>query len=192
MLKSIWVLSLPFAFFGLAFFMIGMAPLVSGLEGKKWIQGVAAGCYATASSSGSLFFALNFGDQGGAPVRSWVFRASIIQGTQVSLHDPRAKNDTADMHSASIHFFPLVLGRRAGQDERGGHCEYKSHRHEPGPHHHAWRRRRHLHVGRRERALPWFTRILSPISRPGARLPIRNLPAQDRAVVLHDGGTSRA
>ena len=85
-LKSIWVLSLPFAFFGLAFFMIGMAPLVSSSEGKEWIQGVAAGCYATASSSGSLFFALNFGDQGGAPVRSWVFRASIIQGTQVSPH----------------------------------------------------------------------------------------------------------
>ncbi|KAK3698923.1 hypothetical protein LTR37_016710 [Vermiconidia calcicola] len=80
--KSIWVLSLPFAFFGLAFFLIGMAPLVSGDESRRWIQSVAAGCYATASSSGSLFFALNFGDQGAAPVRSWVFRASVIQGIQ--------------------------------------------------------------------------------------------------------------
>ena len=61
-----------------------MAPLVSGDESRRWIQSVAAGCYATASSSGSLFFALNFGDQGAAPVRSWVFRASIIQGIQVS------------------------------------------------------------------------------------------------------------
>lgn len=59
-----------------------MAPLVQGVDDRKWIQNVAAGCYATASSAGSLYFALNFGDQGGAPVRSWVFRASIIQGTQ--------------------------------------------------------------------------------------------------------------
>lgn len=62
-----------------------MAPLVDGVDGKKWIQNVAAGCYATASSSGALFFALNFGDQGGAPVTSWVFRACVIQGTQVCL-----------------------------------------------------------------------------------------------------------
>ena len=66
-LRSVWVLSLPFVLYGTAFFLIGMAPFVSGYEGKKWIQNVAIACYATASSSGSLFFALNFGDQGGAP-----------------------------------------------------------------------------------------------------------------------------
>ena len=35
-----------------------------------------------ASSSGSIFFALNFGDEGGAPVKAWVYRACVIQGTQ--------------------------------------------------------------------------------------------------------------
>ena len=29
-----------------------------------------------------MFFALNFGDESGAPVTTWVFRACIIQGTQ--------------------------------------------------------------------------------------------------------------
>ena len=82
-LKSVYVLSIPFAFYGLAFFFIGAAPLVNSYHGKAWIQNIATGCYATASSSGSIFFALNFGDQGGAPVTSWVFRACVIQGTQV-------------------------------------------------------------------------------------------------------------
>jgi alpha-1,3-glucan synthase len=38
--------------------------------------------YAFASASGSIFFALNFGDEGGAPITSWVYRACVIQGTQ--------------------------------------------------------------------------------------------------------------
>ncbi len=83
--KSVYVLSIPFVFYGLAFFFVGLAPLVKGFSGRGWVQNVATGCYATASSSGSIFFALNFGDQGGAPVTSWVFRACVIQGTQVSL-----------------------------------------------------------------------------------------------------------
>ncbi|KAJ6046957.1 hypothetical protein N7444_008211 [Penicillium canescens] len=45
-------------------------------------RNVAAGVYAAASSSGSLFFALNFGDQGAIPVKDWMFRASLIQGIQ--------------------------------------------------------------------------------------------------------------
>ena len=82
--KSYWEITTPFAFYGLAFFWIGVAPLVSGSEAKKWIQNIATACYAAASSSGSIFFALNFGDQGGAPVTAWVFRACVIQGTQAS------------------------------------------------------------------------------------------------------------
>ena len=83
-MKSIWVLSLPFVFYGSAFFLIGMSPLVSGSEDRKWLHNVAAASYATASSSGSLFFALNFGDQGGTPVSTWCFRAGMIQGIQAS------------------------------------------------------------------------------------------------------------
>ncbi|KKY24110.1 putative alpha-glucan [Phaeomoniella chlamydospora] len=79
--KSVVSLSLPFFFYGLAFAMIGLAHYASG-GGRTWMQNVGTGFYAVASSSGSVFFALNFGDEGGAPVKSWVFRACVIQGTQ--------------------------------------------------------------------------------------------------------------
>ncbi|KAJ6136759.1 hypothetical protein N7497_012312 [Penicillium chrysogenum] len=49
---------------------------------RGWIQNVGSSLYAAASSSGSIFFALNFGDESGAPVKQWVFRACLIQGTQ--------------------------------------------------------------------------------------------------------------
>ena len=81
-LKSVYVLSLPFLFYGLAFFLVGVVPFVPSMSGRGWVQNVATGCYAIASSSGSIFFALNFGDQGGAPVVAWVYRACVIQGTQ--------------------------------------------------------------------------------------------------------------
>jgi alpha-1,3-glucan synthase len=80
--KSVFVLSTPFLFYSLAFLFLGVAPYAQTMSGRGWIQNIATGMYATASSSGSLFFALNFGDEGGAPVKSWVFRACIIQGTQ--------------------------------------------------------------------------------------------------------------
>jgi alpha-1,3-glucan synthase len=80
--KAVYVLSLPFAFYGFAFVLVGVAPFVEDRTGKGWVQNVATGCYAAASSSGAMFFALNFGDQGGAPVTSWMFRACVIQGTQ--------------------------------------------------------------------------------------------------------------
>lgn len=43
---------------------------------------VASGVYAIASSSGSLYFAMNFGDEGGSPVKAWIYRCCVIQGTQ--------------------------------------------------------------------------------------------------------------
>jgi alpha-1,3-glucan synthase len=63
-LKSVYVLSLPFLFYGLAFLFVGMSPFVSAGAGQDWLRNVATGMYVTASSSGSLFFALNFGDEG--------------------------------------------------------------------------------------------------------------------------------
>ncbi|KIV91342.1 hypothetical protein, variant [Exophiala mesophila] len=75
-------LSLPFFFYGLAFTLIGVAHYASTTNGRGWTQNVATGFYAVASSSGSIFFALNFGDEGGAHVKAWVFRACVIQGTQ--------------------------------------------------------------------------------------------------------------
>ncbi|EXJ62578.1 alpha-1,3-glucan synthase [Cladophialophora yegresii CBS 114405] len=75
-------LSLPFFFYGLAFLLIGAAHYGSSISSRGWIQNVGTGMYAVASSSGSIFFALNFGDEGGAQVKAWVFRACMIQGTQ--------------------------------------------------------------------------------------------------------------
>lgn len=81
-MQTVYVLSLPFLFYGLAFLLIGLAPLGSSVSGRGWIQNVATGFYALASSSGSIYFAVNFGDEGGAPVTAWTYRACVIQGTQ--------------------------------------------------------------------------------------------------------------
>ncbi|KAJ9317012.1 CAZyme family GH13 [Paecilomyces variotii] len=80
--KSVVCLSLPWLFYGLAFIFIGVAHFESNKFSRGWIQNVGTGLYAVASSSGSIFFALNFGDESGAPVKDWVFRACVIQGTQ--------------------------------------------------------------------------------------------------------------
>ena len=78
---SVISLSLPFLFYGIAFVLIGTAHYASPV-GREWIQNVGTGFYAMASSSGALFFSLNFGDEGGAQIKSWVFRACVIQGSQ--------------------------------------------------------------------------------------------------------------
>ena len=78
---SVLSLSLPFFFYGLAFILIGIAHYASP-SAVGWIQNIGTGFYALASSSGSLFFALNFGDEGGAHIKAWVFRACLIQGSQ--------------------------------------------------------------------------------------------------------------
>jgi alpha-1,3-glucan synthase len=81
-IPSVYCLTLPWFFYGGAFFILGMAPYGTSIVARGWIQNVATGFYALASSSGSLFFALNFGSEGGTPVKSWIFRACVVQGTQ--------------------------------------------------------------------------------------------------------------
>ncbi|KAJ5273224.1 hypothetical protein N7478_008349 [Penicillium angulare] len=80
--KSVLVLSVPWFLYGLAFLIIGLAHFEPNPFVRGWIQNIGSGVYAAASSSGSIFFALNFGDESGAPVKKWVFRACLIQGTQ--------------------------------------------------------------------------------------------------------------
>lgn len=79
---AVWCLSLPWVFYGLAFWLLAFAPYGSSTFATGWVQNVATGMYAVASSSGSLFFAQNFGSLGSAPVKDWAFRACAIQGTQ--------------------------------------------------------------------------------------------------------------
>ena len=81
-LKSVIVLSVPWLLYGLAFLIIGLAHFEPDLSSRAWIQNVGSAVYAAASSSGSIFFSLNFGDESSAPVKKWVFRACLIQGTQ--------------------------------------------------------------------------------------------------------------
>ncbi|KAK4539476.1 hypothetical protein LTR36_010912 [Oleoguttula mirabilis] len=77
-----YVMSVPFGFYGLAFVLVGLAPFIPAGGGRDWARNIATGVYAIASASGSLFFALNFGDEGGAPIKSWVYRACLVQGIQ--------------------------------------------------------------------------------------------------------------
>ncbi|KAB8236607.1 alpha-1,3-glucan synthase Ags3 [Aspergillus alliaceus] len=79
---ALLVLSLPWFIYSIAFIVIGISPFGATSLGRAWAQNVATGIYAAASSSGSLFFALNFGDQGAVPIKDWMFRASLIQGIQ--------------------------------------------------------------------------------------------------------------
>ncbi|KAK0625431.1 alpha-1,3 glucan synthase [Bombardia bombarda] len=80
--KSIYSLSLPWIFYGLAFLLIGAAPFFKDSDSRTWVQNVATGLYATGSSSGAIFFSFNFGDEGGSPVSTWIWRACVIQGIQ--------------------------------------------------------------------------------------------------------------
>lgn len=61
---SVYVLSLPWVFFGLAFFLIGL-PSVSSVfaHAHDGLANAATWAYAIASSAGFLFFGLNFGEE---------------------------------------------------------------------------------------------------------------------------------
>jgi alpha-1,3-glucan synthase len=60
----IWVLSLPWVFFGLAFFMIGLPSVNSSLApARRALSNAATCCYAIGSAAGFLFFGLNFGEE---------------------------------------------------------------------------------------------------------------------------------
>jgi alpha-1,3-glucan synthase len=50
--------------YGLAFLLVGLAGPIHDSVSRTWLQNVGTGLYSFASSSGSIFFALNFGDEG--------------------------------------------------------------------------------------------------------------------------------
>jgi len=64
MFQAKWVLATPFAAYGLAFFLLGLAPYAYTEYARGWVQNVATGFYAMASSSGAFYFSLNFGSEG--------------------------------------------------------------------------------------------------------------------------------
>jgi alpha-1,3-glucan synthase len=83
LLKAFHILSVPFLIYGVSLLLLGISPIfpASGMV-VSYLQYAATILYTVASASGSLYFALNFGDEGGSPVKAWVFRACVIQGTQ--------------------------------------------------------------------------------------------------------------
>lgn len=61
---SFWVLSAPWLFFGLGFFLIGLPSLTQSLHPAHTIlSSLATWCYAIASAAAFLFFGLNFGEE---------------------------------------------------------------------------------------------------------------------------------
>ncbi|KAL2146355.1 hypothetical protein VTI28DRAFT_4380 [Corynascus sepedonium] len=78
--KSVYALSAPWFFFGLAFLLIGVAPFIPDWRVANKIEDAATCFYAAGASCGALSFALNFGDEGGAPTRQWITRALTVSG----------------------------------------------------------------------------------------------------------------
>lgn len=62
--KSVYALTAPWVFFGLAFLFLGVAPFCADWRVEDVITDVATCFYAAGASSGALTFALNFGDEG--------------------------------------------------------------------------------------------------------------------------------
>lgn len=83
MRPSVYVLSIPWLIFGIAFFLIGFPSLYGPFTApRQWITRVATWCYAVASGAGFLFFGLNFGEEAGAAAEIWIMRACVVQGLQ--------------------------------------------------------------------------------------------------------------
>jgi alpha-1,3-glucan synthase len=61
---SVYVLSAPWIFFGLAFFLIGLPSISPALApAQDALSNVATWSYAVASAASFLFFGLNFGEE---------------------------------------------------------------------------------------------------------------------------------
>lgn len=65
-LKSLYAITLPWLFFGLAFMLLGVAPFLGNGTTQGVVRTTATAFYAAGASSGAVMFALNFGDEGKA------------------------------------------------------------------------------------------------------------------------------
>ncbi|KAI0950602.1 hypothetical protein AcV7_009015 [Taiwanofungus camphoratus] len=80
---SVYVLSLPWVFFALAFFLIGLPSVTPALHPAHYaLSSAATWAYAVASAAAFIFFGLNFGEEAGAATETWTTRACIVQGSQ--------------------------------------------------------------------------------------------------------------
>ena len=80
---SVYVLSIPWIFFGLAFLLIGLPSVSSVMDpARPALQNAATWSYAIASAAAFLYFGLNFGEEAGAATEVWTLRACVVQGSQ--------------------------------------------------------------------------------------------------------------
>ncbi|KAF8121955.1 glycoside hydrolase family 13/glycosyltransferase family 5 protein [Boletus edulis] len=80
---SVYVLSAPWLFFGIAFFLIAIPSLSPSLASTHTIiSDLATWSYAVSSAAAFVFFGLNFGEEAGAATEVWALRACIVQGSQ--------------------------------------------------------------------------------------------------------------
>jgi len=104
---SVYVLSAPWIFFGIAFLLVGLPSVTRSMVGAhRAVTGVATWSYAVASAAAFLFFGLNFGEEAvrhksfqlmeicsvisfflfsffqGAATEVWTLRACVVQGSQ--------------------------------------------------------------------------------------------------------------
>ncbi|KAG8940827.1 Cell wall alpha-1,3-glucan synthase ags1 [Tulasnella sp. 424] len=83
MKPSVYVLSIPWIFYALAFFIVAIPSIHPVfLPAQKALTSAATWAYAVASAAGFLFFGLNFGEEAGAATEVWSMRACIVQGSQ--------------------------------------------------------------------------------------------------------------
>jgi alpha-1,3-glucan synthase len=67
-LSTVYTLSLPWLFYGFAFVLLGVAPFMPEND-RGPLHDAATAMYAAGASSGSMFFAMNFGDEGNMATR---------------------------------------------------------------------------------------------------------------------------
>lgn len=181
LLPSKFALSAPFAIYGAAFFFVGMAPFAKFGPPRDWMQNVATGLYVSASASGSIFFALNFGDEGEPTLHVAICRGhtDILRRCtdQVldlpSLHDPR--------NSANLHHSTLLLGKHTHNFV----CRERPHILTKSCNDHASDSR--LDVHHWSSAGNILATLLSPISRPHS-VSLQDTPQKEdrRLVCRHD------
>ena len=78
-LPSVFVCSIPMFFYALAMFFAFIP--ISG-QAAVWTKRIAVWIYTFGSGSGSLFFALNFGEEAGVDMTEWIFRAGLFEGVR--------------------------------------------------------------------------------------------------------------
>lgn len=79
MAPAFYSLTIPFLFFAVS--MIFVAIPVVGVP-LLWTKKISVWFYAFGSGAGSLFFALNFGEEAGVQMSDWIFRAGLVEGVR--------------------------------------------------------------------------------------------------------------